>query len=252
MSALIVNPPAGNFPSDANDADTMLSVGLCYDYRHRQSSTIIKQRKPQMYTLYSYPVSQHARRVIALLEIAGLKYQIEHVALEDWQHVSPEFLAINPNHQIPTLVDGEIKIHESNAILRYLCLKHGLTDWYPQGMAERAATEQWLDWCQCQLGWAVIDIVLNSVFLGEDGDQKAIERGQKKLAELRPILDDHLADRKFFIGDKPTIVDLAIASNITHLAFANAMPTEKNILAWLDRVTSIEGFRKTIPQQLAA
>jgi len=205
-----------------------------------------------MYTLYSYPVSQHSRRVIALLEAAGIEYENMHVAMDQGDFMKPEYLAINPNHQLPTLVDGDIKIHESNAILRYLCLKHDLKDWYPDDLAARAAVEQWLDWGQCRLGPAVVDIVLNTVFMGENGDKDAIERGHKVMAELAPILDAGLEGRDFLAGDKPTIADLAIASNITHLGWAKASPTNANIVNWLDRVCAIEGFRKTLPHQEAA
>ena len=67
-----------------------------------------------MYTLYHSPYSQHARRVVALLEVAGIEYEIRHVAMEKGEHVSPEFLTINPNHQVPVFIDGEVKIFESD------------------------------------------------------------------------------------------------------------------------------------------
>lgn len=129
-----------------------------------------------MYTLFHSPYSQHARRVVSLMIEAGLQYQLRHVAMEKGEHLSPEYLTVNPNHQVPTLLDGEVRIHESNAILRYLCVKHALHDWYPNDSAKRAAVEQWLDWNQCRLSPAVVDIVLNSVFLGERGDAAAVER----------------------------------------------------------------------------
>ncbi len=205
-----------------------------------------------MHILYNFPVSQHARRVVALMEIAGLDYDLKHVAMDQGEYLSPDYLAINPNHQIPTLIDGEVKIHESNAILRYLCLKHDLKDWYPSDLALRALVEQWLDWGQCRLGPAVIDIVFNTVFAGDNGDAEAIKRGHEKMAELAPILSDGLEGRAFLCGETPTIADLAIASNVTHLAFANASPVEPNITAWLERMCAIKGFQTTLPQQAVA
>ena len=142
-----------------------------------------------MYALYHFPYSQHARRVVSLLEEARLPYELRHVAMDQGEHMSAAYLAINPNHQVPTLIDGAVKIHESNAILRYLCLKEGLEDWYPGDLARRAIVEQWLDWAQCRLSPSVVDIVLNRVFLGERGDQAAIERGLSKLPELAAILE---------------------------------------------------------------
>src|SRR5262245_541586 len=124
-----------------------------------------------MYILYHFPYSQHARRVVSLLEAGGLPYDLRHVDMGKGEHVSAADLAINPNHQVPTFLDGDLMLHESNAILRYLCQKHGLIDWYPSDLEHRARVDQWLDWTQCRMSPAVIDIVLNTVFLGEKGDK---------------------------------------------------------------------------------
>ena len=205
-----------------------------------------------MLTLYSHPFSQHSRRVAALLDIAGQPYENKQIALNEGEHMSPAYLEINPSHQVPTLLDGDIKIHESNAILRYLCLKHDLKDWYPEDLATRASVEQWLDWCQCRLGRAVTDIVINTVFMGDNGDQEAIKSGHERMKEMSPILSRGLEGRDFLCGDKPTIADLAVASCITHLGWAKATPSEANIVNWLARVCAIEGFRNTLTEQQAA
>ena len=51
-----------------------------------------------MYSLYHYPYSQHSRRVVSLLEEAGLDYEIKHLAMDRGAHMAPEYLAVNPNH----------------------------------------------------------------------------------------------------------------------------------------------------------
>ena len=198
-----------------------------------------------MYVLYHSPFSQHARRVVSLFIEAGLQYELRNVAMEKGEHLSPEYLAINPNHQVPTFLDGDIKLYESNAILRYLCAKHSLSDWYPGAPAQLAAVEQWLDWNQCRLSPAVVDIVLNTVFLGERGDQDAIARGRNKLRELEPILEHGLAGRAFLAGARPTIADLSLASSIFQLSFAGIAPTGEHTRSWLGRMQGIEGFRRS-------
>jgi glutathione S-transferase len=199
-------------------------------------------RSQPKYILYHNPYSQHCRRVVALLEEADLKYELRHVALERGEHVSPAYLAINPNHQVPAMVDGALKIFESNAILRYLCHKHHLSDWYPEDSARRALVEQWLDWNQSRLAQPVIDIVLNRVFLGSKGDRDAIARGEARLTELVPILEAGLADT-FLTGEMPTIADLSVASNLTQLSIAGALPQQPRIGAWFARVNDLEGFK---------
>ena len=201
-----------------------------------------------MYTLFHSPFSQHARRVVSLMIEAKLDYELRHVAMEKAEHLSPEYLAVNPNHQVPTLVDGDVRIHESNAILRYLCVKHALHDWYPSEPATRAAVEQWLDWNQCRLSPAVVDIVLNSVFLGERGDAAAVERGRNKLRELDPILENGLAGTSFLAGERATIADLSLASSIFQLGFASVSPAGPYTRRWFERVSAMDGFRRSLPQ----
>lgn len=196
-----------------------------------------------MYTLYHFPFSQHGRRVIALLEAAELPYRVQHIAMDKGEHHSPAYLAINPNHQVPTLVDGDLVIHESNAILRYLCIKHSLSEWYPSDPARRASVDQWLDWNQCRFSPAVIDIVLNRVFLGPEGDAAAIVRGEQRLTELAPILESGLSEKPFLTGDTPTIADLSVSSNVTQLGLAGATPTSPAITGWMQRLGDIPAVR---------
>lgn len=201
-----------------------------------------------MYTLYHYPYSQHARRVVSLLEEANLDYEIKHVAMDQGEYLSPAYHKINPNYQVPTLIDGDIKIHESNAILRYLCVKHALTSWYPVELKLRAIVEQWLDWNQCQLSPYVIDIVVNKVFMGDDADIAAIKRGEDNIKDLFIILDDWLASCRFIAGDEPTIADLSVASNIYQLGIAEIVPHHANINTWYQRVNKLSGFKKSLPK----
>ena len=200
-----------------------------------------------MYVLYHFPYSQHARRVVSLLEAAKLPYELRHVDMSKGAHLSADYLAINPNHQVPTLVDGDLVLHESNAILRYLCHKHGLADWYPADPKHRARVEQWLDWNQSRLSPAVIDIVFNTLFAGARRDEQAIARGAAKLRELGPILDAGLAAHDYLTGPGPTIADLSIASNLFQLGLAKAVPDRANIAAWYQRIGALEVFRKSLP-----
>ncbi len=200
-----------------------------------------------MYVLYYSPFSQHARRVVSLLEEVGLRYEGKLIEMGQGEFRSPEYLAINPNGQIPTLLDRDIKIHESNAILRYLCSKHSLTQWYPEELKARAAVEQWLDWGQCRLSAPVVDVVLNKVFLGEQGDKIAIERGHHQLAERLPILDAALQEQPFLAGERPSIADLSMASMIFHLGLAQAMPQQANIQLWFGKISELRGFRASLP-----
>lgn len=199
-----------------------------------------------MYTLYHNPYSQHGRRVVSLLEEANIPYQIKHIALDQGEHRSAAFLDINPNHQVPVLETDGFRLTESNAILRFLCNEHGLTDWYPLAPRTRATVDQWLDWNQCRLSPAVIDVVLNKVFLGEHGDAAAIVRGQQQLDELLPILEAGLQRSAFLAGDAPTIADLSVASNLFQLGLA-AVTVCGNTAKWYQRLLDLRGVQASLP-----
>jgi glutathione S-transferase len=205
-----------------------------------------------MITIHHFPFSQHSRRVISLLEEAGIEYDAQFVDLMKGEHFSPQYLHINPNHQVPTLIDNkgqedELKIHESNAIMRYICDKYELDSWYPKNLVARAQVEQWLDWVQCQMSPAVVNIVYNTMFAGENADQAAIEKGQTTMLELAEILEQSLAAADYLTGDAPTIADLALASNVFHLGLAKQAPQGANVQAWYGRVSQLEGFKKSLP-----
>ncbi|WP_300545665.1 glutathione S-transferase family protein [Maricaulis sp.] len=207
-----------------------------------------------MYKLYHFPFSQHARRVVTLLEAAGLPYTLEHVAMDAGEHLTPAYLAINPNRQVPTLVCDGLKIHESTAIMRYLCNRHGLEDWYPSALPVRAEIDQWVDWTQSRMAQAVIDIVFNSVFApAHMRDHAAIERGKARMSELAPMIEARLDGRDWIAGtDRPSIADVVIASNISQLQLAGWRPANGNFKAWYGRVCAIEAFAKTLPEMEAA
>lgn len=200
-----------------------------------------------MYELYMSPLSQHCRRVVSLLEEEGIPYTKRPVAIEVGEHMSPAYLAVNPNHQLPALkVDGEILL-ESNAMLRFICDKHGLDKWYPKDTLARARVDQWLDWNQCRLSPPLVQLVMNKVFLGDKGDPKLVEQASERLADIFGVLENHLNGRTFVAGDRPTIADLSIASNVFQLNFAGAVPTSPNIGAWFGRTAELRGFRASLP-----
>lgn len=196
-----------------------------------------------MIHLYSDALSPHCHRVIALLNEAAIPYQVHTIDLEKGEQTSESFKAINPNMQVPSMQDNDIQLHESNAILRYLCRKHQLDQWYPRDVAALANVEQWLDWNQCRLAPLMETIIMNRMFLGEQADLPAADRAEIKLHALLPILEQGLNRTDYLAGDHPSIADLSIASNLKLLAFGNVFPESTLIRHWYDKVASLKGFR---------
>lgn len=201
-----------------------------------------------MYTLYGFEYSQHSRRVVSLLEQTGIHYHFERIDMMQGQHMSPDYLALNPNHQIPTLIDKDITLYESNAILRYLCRKHNLADWYPQEAVQLAQVECWLDWNQCILSPLVVNIVLNRVFMGDKGDLDDANKAEHNLPEALQTLEQRLSLHPYLAGEHPTIADLSVGSNLFQLTFASIAPDSKNTQAWFTKVSSLKGFVASLPK----
>ena len=78
-----------------------------------------------MFTLYTTPLSANGRKVLAVSHHLGLTPEIRLVNVYRGEGRSAKYLAINPSGKIPTLVDGEFTLYESNAILQYLSEAHG-------------------------------------------------------------------------------------------------------------------------------
>src|ERR1700721_4661849 len=91
--------------------------------------------------------SGNVHKVIWLLEELGQPYAREDYGRQFNNTQTEAYLALNPTGKVPTLVDGDVSIWESNTILRYLCSKSGGgTALYPTDPAARTQVERWMDW----------------------------------------------------------------------------------------------------------
>ncbi|MBD3729705.1 MAG: glutathione S-transferase family protein [Sphingomonadales bacterium] len=194
-----------------------------------------------MYTLHMNPFSFFSRRVVALLAQCDVPHELQVVNLMAGEHRSDAFLALNPNGQVPVLVDGDLALAESNAILRHLCNSNALGEWYPAEPDVRAKVDQWLDWTQVRLSAATSSIVFNTLFAGDRADDAAIAKGKELLATLTPILEAALSRSAYVVGQAPTIADLAIFSCYSQLALVQMRPDTPSISRWYDDIAALKG-----------
>ena len=202
--------------------------------------------------LHLHPLSQNSRRVAALLNCAGLAWEERVVDLTAGAHRRPEFLALNPNGQIPVLEDGALVLAESMAILRHICRTRELEAWYPAAPALRAKVDQWLDWTQSRFARPTSLVFFNTVVADPQETAPLIEEGKRLLAELAPILEDALQGRDWLVGEGPTIADLALVTCLQNLEFVGARPAGPAIDAWFARVNALEGVRAALPEPFLA
>jgi len=124
---------------------------------------------------------------------------------------TPGYLAKNPNGQIPLLEDGGFVLWESNAIVRYLCAKHGSGTLYPAPLPARADADRWMDWQTTALTPAMGPAFMQLIRTPADQRQAAlIDEAARKTETLMAILDAQLAQRPFVCGANFTMADIVL------------------------------------------
>ena len=98
-------------------------------------------------TLWGRANSVNVQKVLWCMAELDLAFERIDAGMQFGRNTEADYLAMNPNGRIPTLVDGDLVLWESNAIMRYLCLAYGgTTPLYPSLPCQRVAVERWLDW----------------------------------------------------------------------------------------------------------
>ncbi len=124
----------------------------------------------------------------------------------------PEYLAKNPNGRVPTLLDGDFVLWESNAIVRYLCDQYGTgSPWFPETAEKRGHANQWMDWYLTTLHPPMTTLFWQLIRTKpEDRDTVAIETAVKTGASFWEMLDRHLEDRDYILGGQPSMADIPL------------------------------------------
>jgi len=160
-----------------------------------------------MIKFYYHP-SPNPAKVALFLEESGLPYEVVPVDTRKGEQFKPEYLAINPNAKTPAIVDGDATVFDSNAILLYLAEKTG--KFLPGNTpAERGQLLSWLMFVATGIG----PYSGQAVHFKHHAPEQIPYAQNRYLYEAQRhfgILNDHLANRKFMLGDVYTIVDMAV------------------------------------------
>lgn len=192
--------------------------------------------------------SSNVQKVLWCCEELGLKYEREDVGGPFGRNRDPEYLALNPNGLVPTIIDGDFVLWESNTIIRYLAAKHGSGTLYPTDLQTRALGERWMDW---QL--SVVVPTINPIFFGlirtppEKRDQAAIAAARDKLATALKMLDGFLGRSDYVAGGVFTVGDIPVGI-MTYRWYTLEIEREDfpNLKRWYERLSTRTGFKKHI------
>lgn len=155
--------------------------------------------------------SSNVQKVLWVCDELEVHYEREDIGGVFGGNREPDYLAMNPNGRVPTVIDDETVLWESNVIVRYLCEKHAPNPLYPGALAERALADQWMDWQQTTVGPAIFPVFWGLVRTApEDRDLEAIAKGRERLEETLIILDACLAKTNYVAGDSFTMGDIPL------------------------------------------
>lgn len=189
--------------------------------------------------LYYFPLSGHSHRARLLLSLLGIEHELIQVDLPGAEHKSPEFLKLNPFGQVPVLVDGDLAIADSNAILVYLVRKHGPKAWLPQTPALEAAVQRWLSVAAGEVAYGPAAARLITVFGAKFNPEEVIARAHRILK----LIDETLNDQDFVVTSHPTIADVALYSYIARAPEGNVdLSFYPKVNGWLRRMEALPGF----------
>ncbi|GAB7128550.1 glutathione S-transferase family protein [Silvimonas sp. JCM 19000] len=194
-----------------------------------------------MYTVHGLAMSGNCYKVKLALSQLDKPFQWNEVDMKNGAHRTPAFLAMNPNGKVPVLqIGASTYLPESNAILYYLAQGSSL---FPEDRWEQAQVMQWLFFEQYshepQLAVArFIVYFADRPAAREDELQSCIAGSHKVLA----VMEQHLQDKRFFVGDKYSIADIALYA-YTHRAHEGLVDLSAYpaINAWIDRVAAQPG-----------
>lgn len=204
------------------------------------------------YKVVSVPGSTPCRAVFMTLEELEQPYEIVRVSLEKGEHKTPEFLLKNqPFGQIPVLWDGDYRLFESRAIVRYLTSKHKSSTLYPEDLQTRGLVEQWLSVGQSNNG-PIIDIFvefyIGPTFYGKVPDEEKRASMQANVDKYLAVLDGHLATSDYFAGQAFTIADICFIPYIQYLlyckGFEGVLDKHEHFKCWWEKVSARPSWQK--------
>jgi glutathione S-transferase len=190
--------------------------------------------------------SGNTQKVLWCCDELGIAYEREDVGREFGKNHEPAYLALNPNARVPTIVDDGFVLWESNAIVRYLCAKHGMGTLYPRDLPRLADMERWMDWQQTTLR-PHFHALFNALQSTTPPDAAALEGLRSALEGAWRILDSQLAQQPFVAGAELTMADIPFCYIVNRWS---RMPIERrglaNVKAWFARLCERPAFRRNV------
>jgi glutathione S-transferase len=186
--------------------------------------------------LYEFPPTRSIRARWTLQEL-DVAFEAVTVNLLAGEHRSPAFLTINPAGKVPVLVDGEMTITESIAIVLYLAEKYPDRGLAPAAPDRRADLYRWLLFTTTELEQPLWRMARHTRLYPEEkrlsGD---VALARDEFAAMAQVLDQHMQGRAFVVGDTVTVGDFVLAYTLDWANLVNllgGLPRLRDYMEWM-------------------
>ncbi len=190
------------------------------------------------------------RRACAVARHLESPVEFIRVELGKGENRTPDYLALNPNGKVPTLVDGDRVLWEADAIMCHLAARCD-SDLWPQD-GRQTEVMRWLSWnlqhFYPHAGTLYFEYIIKPRYRLGELDEQAVERATDHFRTFAAVLDAHIAQRRWLVGDTLTIADFAVASPLPFAGTAHIPLHEFPAIArWHDRLCELDAWREPFP-----
>ncbi|WP_334128824.1 glutathione S-transferase family protein [Sneathiella sp.] len=201
--------------------------------------------------------AQAPLRVLALIKHLGIEVELVEIDMAKGGLRAQDYTALNPNKKAPTLVDGELVLWESAAIMAYLAMQAGSDMWPTDNPRDQAEVLRWLTWNEGHwvraVGVNYVEYIIKPQFNMGPPDTAAIDANTGNFMKFAKVLDAHLNGRDYLAANRLTIADFALASMARYWR-ETKLPMENfpNIIRWLDTLMTLPAWADPWPERRAA
>lgn len=183
-------------------------------------------------------MSPNTKRAILGLEEAGLAYERVPVDLMTGEHRGAPYKALNPTARVPTLVDGDFVLWESNAILEYAAALAPAKRLGGETARERGEVARWMYMNTAHLSPNMARVFAHTIRLPEaQRNPKLVEESRAEIDRCLVALEQRLAGREWVAADRLTIADLSVAPTLGAAAMLQVdLSRYPNVVAWMARI----------------
>ena len=188
-------------------------------------------------------------RVLWAMRELDAEFEFVPVNLMAGEHFKPEFLRLNPAHKVPVLVDGDLVLTESAAIVLYLAEKYPAKGLLPTDIKRRAEVYRWIMFAMTELEQPLWRIARHSFLYPEDKRSPAdIALAREDFVEMVKVLEQHMAGREFIVGETLTAADCVTVYAIDWASMNGLLDDLPQLRAYLERMYA----RPKAPPRMAA